>query len=94
LIQAVKRKIDMADKYQGKVDLLLIYAERLRFNTIYEKIEAVVISALERIENIDQSPFKKIVVLDYDPLCYVEYPTGVHTYRAGHAPLLAMDAPG
>ena len=59
------------------VDVLLVYAGNLRFNTIDERTADVVLPAIEKAirNSCLPPPFKKLVVLDYDPLAYVEYAT-------------------
>jgi hypothetical protein len=74
ITQAIGRKLAKAHLYTGLIDVLVVYASQLRFNTIDEPTCGVVIPAIyAAIHEFDRNPFSKIVVLDYDPLCYVEY---------------------
>jgi hypothetical protein len=74
IIQAIRRKLAKAHLYSDFVDILVVYASQLRFTTIDEPTHDIVLPAIYSvIHEFDRNPFKKIVILDYDPLGYVEY---------------------
>jgi putative transcriptional regulator len=73
LIKAIDAKISKS--VSETVEVLLVYAERLRFNTIDDRTENVVLPAIGiALQGVQTTPFEKIIVLDEDPLAYVEYP--------------------
>jgi hypothetical protein len=74
LIKAIDAKISKSATYAGTVDVLLVYAERLRFDTIDDRTHDVVLPAIDiALQGVRTLPFKKLIVLDQDPLAYVEY---------------------
>jgi hypothetical protein len=78
LTKAIRSKLAKSETYSQKVDVLLVYAEWLRLNTINEKTEDVVSPAIqEAIRDTSTLPFMKLIILDQG--AYVEYrykPTG------------------
>jgi hypothetical protein len=75
LRKALRTKLAKAATYTGRVDILLVYASRLRFHLDFAETSSVVtpIVAAE-LARIGDSPFRQIVVIDDDPLGYVEFP--------------------
>jgi hypothetical protein len=65
-------KLAKSTTYSEKVDVLLVYAERLRINTIDEKTEDLVLPAIHEAMRGKSMPFTKLIVLDQG--AYVEYP--------------------
>jgi hypothetical protein len=75
LRKALEDKFCKAARYTGKVDVLLVYFSRLRFHTNYGEIASVVVPVIaEELQKLGQSPFRRIVIIDDDPLAYAEYP--------------------
>jgi len=75
LRKALEDKFSKAARYIGKVDILLVYFNRLGFYTIDVETTSVVLSVVaEEIRKIGQSPFPRIAVVDDVPLIYGEYP--------------------
>jgi hypothetical protein len=73
LTKAIKSKLAKSETYSRKVDVLLVYAELLRFYTIDENIEDAVAPAIqEAIGGTSSLPFMKLIILDQG--AYVEYP--------------------
>jgi hypothetical protein len=73
LTKAIKRKLDKSEMYSQKIDVLLVYAELLYFNTIDEKTEDVASAAIQAaIGHTGSLPFRKLIILDQG--AYVEYP--------------------
>ena len=76
LIKAIQAKISKSATYAGTVDILLVYAERLRFDTIDDQTEDIVLPAIDiALQDAETLPFEKLIVFDQDPLAYVEYPS-------------------
>jgi hypothetical protein len=46
LTKAIRSKLAKSERYSEKVDVLLVYSELLRFNTIDEKTEDVVVPVI------------------------------------------------
>jgi hypothetical protein len=75
LSSAIEDKLSKSERYAGNVDILLIYAERLRFDLIDTDMSSLVRSVMAECCSKQKAvPFAKIVVLDKDPLAYVQYP--------------------
>jgi hypothetical protein len=75
LIKAIEAKMSKSSTYAETVNVLLVYAESLRFNTIDDRTADVVLPAIDiALQGIQTPLFEKIIVLDQDPLAYVEYP--------------------
>ena len=72
LTKAIRRKLAKSKTYSQKVDVLLVYAEWLRINTIDEKTENVVLPAIQDAIRESSIPFTKLIILDHG--AYVEYP--------------------
>ena len=71
LIKAIQRKLK---KGTSIGDVLLIYAERLRFDTIDEPTEGVVLPAIKTaVSGAAYLPFRKLVILDQDPMARFEF---------------------
>jgi hypothetical protein len=60
-----------SERYSEKVDVLLVYSELLRFNTIDEKTEDVVVPVILEAVGNSSLPFAKLIILDHG--AYVEY---------------------
>ena len=75
LIKAIQSKINKSVRYDGTIDVLLVYAERLRFDTINEQTKDIVLPAINIVlEGRQLLPFTSLIVLDQDPMAYVVYP--------------------
>jgi hypothetical protein len=72
LTKAISNKLAKSETYSQKVDVLLVYAEWLRINTIDEKTADVVLPAIEEAIPESSLPFTKLIILDQG--AYVEYP--------------------
>jgi hypothetical protein len=74
LRMALQRKLVNAARYKGVIDTLLVYASRLRFHLDYTDTSSIVMPIITaELEGVGGSPFEKIVVIDDDPLAYVEF---------------------
>jgi hypothetical protein len=71
LTKAIRSKLAKSDRYSEKVDVLLVYSELLRFNTIDEKTEDVVVPVILEAVGNSSLPFAKLIILDHG--AYVEY---------------------
>jgi hypothetical protein len=72
LTKAISNKLAKSETYSQKVDVLLVYAEGLRINTIDEKTEDVVLPAIREALQESSMPFTSLIILDQG--AYVEYP--------------------
>jgi hypothetical protein len=74
LRSAIAEKLSKADRYAGIVDVLLVYASRLRFHSTYVETASIVVPVIKAVLSEFSNPiFKKIAVVDDDQLGYVEY---------------------
>jgi hypothetical protein len=64
LTKALSGKLAKSKTYSQKVDILLVYAEGLRINTIDEKTEDVVLPAIQEAIREGSMPFTKLIILD------------------------------
>jgi hypothetical protein len=71
LTKAIRSKLAKSERYSQKVDVLLFYSELLRFNTIDEKTEDLVVSVIREEVGNSSLPFTKLIILDHG--AYVEY---------------------
>jgi hypothetical protein len=85
LVTAIKNKIAKAAIYAGRVDCLLVYAERLRFDLIDEDPRDVILSAIhESLLGARTVPFRSLIVIDQNPSAYVVYqPANLPTIANG-----------
>ena len=75
LAKAIAAKVTKSVTYAGKVDVLLVYANRLRFETIDDRTEDIVLLAMQTaLHDMQSLPFRKLIVLDQDSMSYVEFP--------------------
>jgi hypothetical protein len=72
LTKAIRNKLAKSETYSEKVDVLLLYAEGLSFNTIDEKTEDVVAPVILEAVGNSPVPFTKLIILDHG--AYVEWP--------------------
>lgn len=70
LTKAISNKLAKPETSQ-KADVLLIYAEWLRINTIDEKTEDVVLPAIQEAIRESSMPFTRLIILDQG--AYIEY---------------------
>jgi hypothetical protein len=72
LMKAINDKLAKSETYYGIVDILLVFADRLLFDIFPVKTTHLVLPLIaEAVRGLETPLFKKIVVLDCDPLAYV-----------------------